>query len=115
MRPIFLPGLLCLAGATMLGASVLGGVPFGAHAARAQAAPAASAQPGAHRQTVAQRFAEANTTHDGHLTLAQAQAGFPAMAYLFDRIDRDRKGYITMADIHAYYEAKRAARRAASD
>ena len=115
MRPIFLPGLLCVAGAAMVGASVFGGVPFGATAARAQAAPTASAQPGPHRQTVAQRFAEANTTHDGHLTLAQAQAGFPAMAYLFDRIDRDRKGYITMADIHAYYEAKRGARHASAN
>ena len=115
MRPIFLPGLLCLAGAAMIGATVFGGVPFGATTARAQGAPTTSAQSAPHHQTVAQRFAEANTSHDGHLTLAQAQAGFPAMAYLFDRIDRDRKGYITMADIHAYYEAKRAARHASAD
>jgi hypothetical protein len=76
----------------------------------------AASAPGAapHRQTMRERFAEANTTHDGHLTLAQAQAGFPAMARLFDAIDRDHKGYLTMDDIHAYYEAKRAARHASN-
>jgi hypothetical protein len=81
----------------------------------APGATGAPAAPGApHRQTMRERFAEANTTHDGHLTLAQAQAGFPAMARLFDAIDRDHKGYLTMDDIHAYYEAKRAARHASN-
>jgi hypothetical protein len=75
-------------------------------------APAAATTDGPRRETMAQRFAEANTTHDGHLTLAQAQAGFPAMARLFDRLDTDHKGYITMDQIHAYYEARRAARQA---
>jgi hypothetical protein len=71
-------------------------------------APATSADAPAHRMTVRERFALANTTHDGKLTLDQAKSGFPAMAHLFDAIDKDHKGYITMDDIKAYYDAKRA-------
>jgi Ca2+-binding EF-hand superfamily protein len=33
------------------------------------------------------------------------------MARLFSRIDHDQKGYITMDDIHDYYERRAAARR----
>ena len=64
--------------------------------------------------TVRERFALANTSHDGKLTLEQAKTGFPAMARLFDVIDRDHKGYITMDDIKAYYDARRARQAAAA-
>ena len=77
-------------------------------------APATSADGPLRHMTVRERFAQANTTHDGKLTLDQAKAGFPAMARLFDTIDKDHKGYITMDDIKAYYDAKRAARQAAA-
>ena len=76
-------------------------------------APASSTDAPIRRMTVRERFALANTTHDGRLTLEQAKTGFPAMARLFDVIDKDRKGYITMDDIKAYYDARRAARQAA--
>jgi hypothetical protein len=76
------------------------------------AAPAPSTIP--RHQTMREHFAEANVTHDGRLTLEQAKAGFPAMARLFDTIDRDHKGYMTMDDIHNYYEARRAASAASN-
>ncbi len=81
-------------------------------AATGAAAPAPSTIP--RHQTMREHFAEANVTHDGRLTLEQAKAGFPAMARLFDAIDRDHKGYMTMEDIHNYYEARRAARAASN-
>jgi hypothetical protein len=56
-------------------------------------------------QTMHDRFTAANTTHDGHLTLEQAKAGYKSVAKKFDAIDKDRKGYVTEADIHAYYSA----------
>lgn len=75
--------------------------------------PASTTDAPARHMTVRERFALANTTHDGKLTLDQAKAGFPAMARLFDVIDRDHHGYITMDDIKAYYDAKRARQAAA--
>jgi len=59
--------------------------------------------------TFHQRFEQANTTHDGHLTLDQAKTGMKSVARHFDAIDKDHKGYVTEADIHAYYKAMRAA------
>ena len=56
-------------------------------------------------KTMHDRFAAANTTHDGHLTLEQAKAGYKSVAKKFDAIDKDHKGYVTEADIHAYYSA----------
>jgi hypothetical protein len=61
-----------------------------------------------------QRFANANTTHDGHLTLEQAKAGYPAIARHFDAIDKDKRGYITEADIRAYYKTQRTLHHQAS-
>lgn len=56
-------------------------------------------------QTMHDRFVAANATHDGHLTLEQAKAGYKSVAKKFDAIDKDHKGYVTEADIHAYYSA----------
>jgi hypothetical protein len=61
-----------------------------------------------------QRFENANTTHDGHLTLDQAKAGYPAVARHFTAIDQDKKGYVTAHDIRAYYKTLRAHHQAAS-
>jgi hypothetical protein len=77
-------------------------------------APASATDAPARHITVRERFAMANTTHDGKLTPDQAKAGFPAMARLFDVIDRDHKGFITMDDIKAYYDARRARQAAAT-
>lgn len=67
------------------------------------------------RTTMHQRFEQANTTHDGHLTLDQAKLGMKSVARHFDAIDKDHKGYVTEADIHSYYKGLRAARHHAAD
>jgi hypothetical protein len=46
------------------------------------------------RLTLTEHFEQANTTHDGHLTLDQAQAGYKSVARHFDAIDQDKKGNI---------------------
>ncbi len=80
-------------------------IPVMLHAPAASAA-SATATPHAHL-TMAERFANANTTHDGHLTLEQAKAGDPTVARHFDAIDKDKKGYVTQADIRGYYKTQR--------
>lgn len=78
---------------------------------------AASAATGRHRRTQQERFDEANTTRDGHLTLAQAQAspphGWNMIIKNFTTIDAANKGYVTMEDIHAYRSARGKVSRAA--
>jgi hypothetical protein len=65
------------------------------------------------RRSAAQHFADANVTHDGHLTLDQAQSGYKSIAKSFDQIDINHHGYITTDDIKAWRAAKKAARPAA--
>ncbi|MBN8910121.1 MAG: hypothetical protein J0H99_26775 [Rhodospirillales bacterium] len=80
------------------------------------AAPSAATTPHrthAKRMTLQQRFDKANTTHDGHLTLDQAKAGLPGVAKHFGAIDKDKKGYVTMEEIHAYNTQHRAHHRTA--
>jgi hypothetical protein len=72
----------------------------------APAAPMAAVHP--HRMTLQQHFDQANTTHDGKLTLDQAKAGLPMVAKHFAAIDKDKKGYVTVNDIHAYAQERRA-------
>jgi hypothetical protein len=66
------------------------------------------AKPTHTRLTMPQRFEQANTTHDGHLTLDQAKTGYKSVARHFATIDQDKKGYITEDDIRAYNKAQRA-------
>jgi hypothetical protein len=75
-------------------------------------APAA-AKPHRARRTLQERFDEANTTHDGHLTAEQARAKMPSVARDFAAIDSGHKGYVTLDDIKAHTKAVRAERRAA--
>lgn len=77
----------------------------------AMQAPAHAAQ----RMTLHQRFEQANTTHDGHLTEEQAKLGMKSVARHFDAIDKDHKGYVTEEDIHAYYKGLRAAHHHAAE
>jgi hypothetical protein len=63
-------------------------------------------------RTLQERFDEANTTHDGHLTAEQARAKMPSVARDFAEIDKDHKGYVTVDDIRAHAAAQRATRRA---
>jgi hypothetical protein len=67
-----------------------------------------TAKPVHTRLTLEQHFEQANTTHDGHLTLEQAQAGYKSVARHFEAIDQDKKGYITEEDILAYHKTQRA-------
>lgn len=74
-------------------------------------APSAGARPPhGQRMTLAQRFAAANTTNDGKLTLEQAKAaGMQRIVRNFDRIDAQHKGYVTLDEIRAAARASRAA------
>ena len=79
------------------------------------AAPAAQpggygAQPGSQpRMNMRQRFDAANITHDGRLTLQQAQAAhLSRVVHNFGSIDRDHKGYVTMQDLREWHRSRRA-------
>ena len=49
------------------------------------------------------KFDAANTTHDGHLTLAQAQkAGMKTIVANFAAIDTQHRGYVTFNDVIAW-------------
>jgi hypothetical protein len=64
-----------------------------------------------HRMTWKERFAQANVTHDGHLTLEQAKSGHDALvARHFTEIDADKKGYVTEDDIANWHKMQRATR-----
>ncbi len=52
-------------------------------------------------EQVAERFAAADTNHDGKLTLAEAEAGMPRVAANFSKIDADGSGTVTLAEIEA--------------
>jgi hypothetical protein len=64
--------------------------------------------PGNAGRTFVEEFRAANTTHDGRLTLQQAQAAAPTVQHMglvarrFAAIDTQHKGYITLQDIRAY-------------
>ncbi|RDU97257.1 EF-hand domain-containing protein [Trinickia dinghuensis] len=54
-------------------------------------------------QTLHERFARANITHDGKLTRQQASAGMPMVARHFNEIDTRHAGFVTLAQIEAYF------------
>jgi hypothetical protein len=65
-------------------------------------------------ETFRNKFADANTTHDGCLTLRQASAGgLNGIVKQFTRIDTAKRGCVTLADIRTYRQALNAQRRAA--
>jgi hypothetical protein len=76
--------------------------------------PGASAQPGG-GSALAQRFAMANVTHDGRLTLQQAQSAMPMVARNFDSIDVEHKGYVTLPEIRAFAAERRTAGESATE
>ena len=78
----------------------------------AQAAPPPAPEHQA-RRSATQHFADANTSHDGRLTMNQAESGYKSIAKSFAQIDVNRHGYVTMDDIKAWRAAKKAARQAA--
>jgi hypothetical protein len=60
------------------------------------------------RLTWQQRFEQANTSHDGHLTSDQANGGYRSVARHFRELDSAGKGYITEDDVRAWHKARHA-------
>ncbi len=82
--------------------------PLFAHAQtiQSQASAQTQPQPSARQQKFIAKFNAANTTHDGHLTLAQAQAaGMTRIVQNFSKIDTGNKDYVTLADLQAWHDA----------
>jgi Ca2+-binding EF-hand superfamily protein len=48
---------------------------------------------------IEERFKAADKNGDGKLTLEEAKAGMPRVAANFDRVDTDKRGYITLEQI----------------
>ncbi len=61
----------------------------------------ASGQESFRDRQIDDRFAQADKNHDGKLTLEEAQAGMPKVAANFDKIDTQKKGYVTVDQIKA--------------
>ncbi len=61
----------------------------------------ASAQESFRDRQIDDRFAHADKNHDGKLTLEEAQAGMPKVAANFNKIDTQKKGYVTVDQIKA--------------
>lgn len=76
----------------------------------AQGGPGPAVRPAGARMQ--QRFAAADKNGDGRLSLQEAQAGMPFVAKHFAEIDRQKSGFVTLADIAAFARARRAAKRA---
>jgi len=75
--------------------------------AQAGPPPPGSPPPGT-RMPMRARFEQANTTHDGKLTLDQAQAAhMMRIVRHFSEIDADHKGYITWQDMRGWSAAQR--------
>lgn len=104
MRPFLIAAMMALIAGPVLAQSA---------APRPAATSAAPATPHP-RRTMQQRFDDANTTHDGHLTLEQARAGrMNAVVRDFAETDTARHGYVTMDEIKAHRRAVRLAKKAA--
>lgn len=55
-----------------------------------------------------QRFNQADTNHDGKLTMDEAKAGMPRVAKHFDDMDTEHRGYVTLDQIKTYATNKKA-------
>ncbi len=137
------PGAMCTtftpgAGSRVLVAMLVSAVLFAPVLATAQSSPIGTATPAqsemaptrmprpgssttfergesghAGRKTPEQRFEDANTSHDGHLTEPQAQAAhMRGVASHFAEIDSHHRGYITLDEIRAWRAERRAERKA---
>ena len=61
----------------------------------------AQAENSAIAKEITARFKAADQNADGQLSLEEAKAGMPRVAKGFDRIDVEKKGYVTLAQIIA--------------
>ncbi len=62
-----------------------------------------------------QKFAQANTTHDGHLTAEQAKTGYASLFKHFIDIDTGKRGFVTLEDVKAWHKQQRAQHHPAPD
>lgn len=62
-------------------------------------------------QRMAERFAAADTNHDGKLSLDEAKAGMPMVARHFDEIDSAHTGGVTLEQMNAYAQSHMGQRR----
>jgi len=51
---------------------------------------------------IEQRFAQADTNHDGKLTLEEVKSGMALIAPFFEEIDASHKGYVTLDQIKGF-------------
>ena len=51
---------------------------------------------------IEQRFVQADTNHDGKLTLEEVKSGMPLIAPVFAEIDASHKGYVTLDQIKGF-------------
>jgi len=58
-----------------------------------------------------EKFAAADTDHDGSLSRAEAAAGMPRLAKHFDEIDTDHDGKLTLAEVAAFLKQAHAERQ----
>jgi Ca2+-binding EF-hand superfamily protein len=61
----------------------------------------AQAENSAIAKEITARFRAADKNADGQLSLEEAKAGMPRVAKGFDRIDVEKKGYVTLEQIIA--------------
>lgn len=74
----------------------------------ASAAPQFGGQARAQKALAAaqQKFEQADTNHDGRLTLDEARAGMPRVAQHFAQIDTGGQGYVTLDQIQAFVKSQ---------
>lgn len=78
------------------------------------AAPAMTKKTASHHMTLQQRFDAANASKDGHLTKDEATAAkWSYVTRNFSSMDKDKKGYVTVDDIHAFAHARHAMHKTA--
>ena len=61
----------------------------------------AQAEDSAKAKEIAVKFKAADKNADGQLSLEEAKAGMPRVAKGFDKIDVEKKGYVTLEQIIA--------------
>ncbi|HBI84131.1 MAG TPA: calcium-binding protein [Alcaligenaceae bacterium] len=64
-------------------------------------AQAADPAPNSQVQQAIERFKAADKNGDGKLTLEEAKAGMPRIAANFDKLDTEKKGYLTLDQVKA--------------
>ncbi|NDY82072.1 EF-hand domain-containing protein [Orrella sp. NBD-18] len=62
---------------------------------------AADPAPNSQVQQAIERFKAADKNGDGKLTLEEAKAGMPRIAANFDKLDTEKKGYLTLDQVKA--------------